>query len=247
MNPLRSFTLRSGHFFFQFRNLIFPVALVFLFFTSKPGLFLGNASWDPAIVWTGIFLALAGQAFRLAVIGFAYIKRGGKEGKVWAERLVIRGFYAHSRNPMYLGNMLIVAGFCLMFGSWEAYALVLPFFGYAYLAITMAEEDFLRKKFGADYAAYEKNVNRFWPDFKGLADSLKEFEYDWKRAIRKDYGTVFSTLFGVIAIDLWKDCGQDGIVEGPKVFLAGAFFVLLVAFYLGARFLKKSGRLASAN
>ena len=60
---------------------------------------MGNEELDRWMVLLGILTASAGQLFRFAVIGFAYIKRGGKEGKVYADELVIRclpGTYAPS-------------------------------------------------------------------------------------------------------------------------------------------------------
>ena len=119
--------LQSGHFFFKFRNALFPIVFVLLFLFSRPSLFLGSEFLDRYVVLLGSLIALAGQAFRLLVIGFAYIKRGGKNGKVYAETLVTKGFYAHTRNPMYVGNFLIAFGLGLVYGSPWVYFFVIPF------------------------------------------------------------------------------------------------------------------------
>jgi len=53
------------------------------------------------------------------------------------------GFYAHSRNPMYVGNYLIMAGFVLLYGSLWAALVVVPFFTLVYYAIVVNEECYL--------------------------------------------------------------------------------------------------------
>jgi protein-S-isoprenylcysteine O-methyltransferase Ste14 len=188
-------------------------------------------------------MVLAGQFFRLAVIGYAYIKRGGKEGKVYADRLVIRGFYAHSRNPMYLGNIFVVAGIAVIHGSWSAFALLLSFFCFAYLAIIAAEETYLKAHF-PEHAVYCKTVNRIWPNFNGLAESLKDFQYDWKRALRKDYGNVFLNFSLMIFVIIWRLRIQNTILPAAAVL---ACFAIIALFYALSRLLKKRGLLYSPD
>ena len=53
---------------------------------------------------------LCGQAVRVMVIGYAYIQRGGVNKQLAARSPGREGVYAHSRNPMYVGNFLLLAG-----------------------------------------------------------------------------------------------------------------------------------------
>ncbi len=239
--------LKSGAFFFKYRNAVFPIVFVGVALCSRPSLFFGDLSIDRATTLLGAVLTLSGQALRLAVIGYAYIKRGGKDGKVFAETLVIRGFYAHCRNPMYTGNLLIGIGLAIVYGSWVSYAVAAPFFVFVYLAITETEENYLRKQFGEEYELYTRMVNRFIPDFTGLNESLKDFRYDWKRAIRKDYGTIFGSVSGIILIAGWKAYLFRG-AETPQALAPYlAPFGAMCLLYLLARFFKKSGTLSSPN
>ena len=243
----RRLTLACGNFFFRFRNGLFPLTFVVLFFLTRPALFLGNESLDLLAVAAGIAIAVAGQIFRLLVIGFAYIKRGGKEGRVWAEDLVVKGFYAHSRNPMYVGNFLITVGVGIIYGSPWIYFLVIPFFSFVYGSIVAVEENYLLGRFGAPYEDYMRRVNRFIPNFHGIQESLREFHYDWKRALRKDYGTMFGLMLGILFLNAWKAYYIFGFAERKRGILTCA--VLLVpatAFYITTRILKLSKRLASS-
>ncbi len=241
-----SVLLASGNFFFRFRNGLFPVVFLLLFLFTRPALFLGSESIDRLWVLLGILVALSGQAFRLAVIGYAYIKRGGKDGKVYADDLVIRGFYAHTRNPMYVGNFLITVGLGFVYGSPWIYWAVIPFFAFVYLSIVTAEENYLRKKFGSQYETYEKNVNRFIPDFRGLAKTLKGFEYDWRRALRKDYGTIFGTLVGIVVINVWKLIYVFGFESRQgEIVIWAVCLIPVILFYAVVRYLKLTKRLVS--
>lgn len=238
----------AGNFFFRLRNALFPIIFAALALFTRPAFFLGNPALDRAVVWLGVVTAMMGQSFRLFVIGYAYIKRGGKDGRVYADQLVTQGVYAHTRNPMYVGNFLIAVGLGLIYGSPWVYFFVIPFFAFVYLSIITTEEIYLRSRFEKAYEDYAKRVNRFWPNFRGIRESLKHFQYDWKRAIRKDYGTFFATLFGVIAIPLWKLYYLYGFSEKKNTIL---ILVMLIppgfCLYLLIRFLKLTGRLSSPD
>ncbi|RLD41084.1 MAG: isoprenylcysteine carboxylmethyltransferase family protein [Bacteroidetes bacterium] len=236
--------IKSGNFFFKLRNALFPLFIVSLLLFTKPGLFLENETADKLAVGAGFITALLGVVFRCIVIGFAYIKRGGRDGKVYAENLVTKGFYNHVRNPMYIGNFLILTGLGMIYGSIYVYIAVIPLFAFIYLSIVITEENYLREHFGKEYEEYCKRVPRFMPNLSGLKESLKEFHYDWRKAIRKDYGTFFGTIVGCYAILLIKKRLLYGFprnindITGPLI-----VFLLLAAGYILLRFLKKRGKL----
>lgn len=236
--------IAPGKVFFRFRNSLFPILYICLAVFTKPGVFLGSVQLDRYICVLGVLIVLAGQIFRMLVIGFAYIHRGGKDGKVYATSLVQSGFYAHVRNPMYVGNYLIMLGFVLLYGSLWGYLLVIPFFTLVYYSIVVNEETYLREKFGPEYETYEASVNRFLPNFKGLTTSLADYRYDWKKVLRKEYGTLTIVLGGLLAILIWKNLAIFGYA--PKRFeirILAAFFIPLALFYGLTRYFKKTRRL----
>ena len=236
--------LASGRFFFRVRNALFPLVLLAILMLDRPAELFGSPGMDKLAMAIGIALVLAGQGFRLAVIGYAYIRRGGKNGEVHANELVTRGFYAHTRNPMYVGNFMVVVGFSLLFGSAWVVALAAAFFGWVYLAITTAEEAFLRGKFGREYDDYANRVNRFVPNFQGLRASLAEFEYDWRRALVKEYNTLCFTLGIIQGLLIWKIVYLYGYAEHQALVRLLGFALLFLALFYGAvRYLKKTRRL----
>lgn len=76
--------------------------------------------------------------------------------------LVERGVYRLSRNPMYLGFLLIAAGLAIWVGSLSPW-LVLPFFAWALLHFFIRrEERQLVQEQGQAYLDYCQRVNRWW-------------------------------------------------------------------------------------
>jgi len=119
--------------------------MIAFFVLFRPQLFGGSQAMDIWLDAIGLALGLLGQVFRIAVIGFAYIRRGGVNKQVYAENLVTQGFFGVCRNPLYVGNLISIFGFTLIYNNPWVYAIAVPFFLLAYNAIVRAEEDFLRQ------------------------------------------------------------------------------------------------------
>jgi protein-S-isoprenylcysteine O-methyltransferase Ste14 len=108
----------------------------------------------PAWMWiaAGSIFVVAGIAFRAAASG--HIRKN--------RELTTTGPYAYTRNPLYLGSILIAIGFIVAArNKWIALATVLMFV-VIYLPVIRAEESYLRSVF-ADYDEYAAQVARFFP------------------------------------------------------------------------------------
>jgi protein-S-isoprenylcysteine O-methyltransferase Ste14 len=78
------------------------------------------------------------------------------------EALATSGPYAYTRNPLYLGSLLMGAGFCVAARSWwVGLALVVMFFA-IYLPVIGDEEAFLRRTF-PEFEEYARRVPRMLP------------------------------------------------------------------------------------
>ena len=78
------------------------------------------------------------------------------------EALAMSGPYAYTRNPLYLGSLLMGIGFAVAARSWwVGVALVVMFFS-IYLPVIRDEEAFLRQKF-PEFEEYERRVPRMFP------------------------------------------------------------------------------------
>jgi len=78
------------------------------------------------------------------------------------EALATSGPYAYTRNPLYLGSLLIGIGFAIASRSWwVGIVLVIMFFA-IYIPVIRSEEEFLREKF-PEFEAYAQSVPRILP------------------------------------------------------------------------------------
>jgi hypothetical protein len=76
--------------------------------------------------------------------------------------LTTAGPYAYTRNPLYLGSMLIAFGFAVAAHSWWIALALAVLFALIYLPTIRSEEEFLRGQF-SDYEAYRSRVPRLFP------------------------------------------------------------------------------------
>ena len=123
-----------------------PVGFIF----AAAYLWFARPAW-PWVVAGGVFV-IAGLAVRAAASG--HIRKNAE--------LATTGPYAYTRNPLYLGSILIAVGFVLAARNiWIALATILMFMT-IYIPVIRAEETYLRSTF-AGYDEYAAQVPRFFP------------------------------------------------------------------------------------
>lgn len=236
--------IKIGNFFFKYRNWLFIILYLLLFIPSPPLFSEANfgACYYCWPIGIGLFITILGQAIRGATIGLAYIVRGGKDGKVYAENLVTTGLFSHCRNPLYVGNILMLLGVGILSNSLVFTLIVMPLFLVIYQAIVLAEENFLRGKFGPGFDEYCKNVNRWIPSLKGIGATFRSMKFRWIRWITKEYNTQYVWLTGITLILLLRYPQLTGHDEQRRNILLAVILPLLLVFYLTVRYLKKSGK-----
>lgn len=236
--------VRIGNFFFRHRNWLFIFFYFSLLIPSCPlfskNKFGENYYWWPILI--GFLITVSGQLIRGLTIGLAYIVRGGKEGKPYAEGLVTEGIFHHCRNPLYLGNIFMLLGLGIMVNSLVYVVIVIPVFLFIYQSIVLAEEDFLRKKFGVGFDEYCKKVNRWWPNLKGIGNTINGMKFNWRRWILKEHTTQFIWLTGMSILLLITYPQLTCHNEFTRNTLLGIIPGMLLLIYLTIRYLKAKGR-----
>ncbi len=217
-----------GDLLFKRRNAIFPIFMIALLLAFEP-------NPNPQLPWIGLAITIAGQLLRMAVIGFAYIKRGGLNKKVYADTLVTTGFFSMCRNPLYVGNVMILGGLLIMHGNPAVLLIGSAFFLSAYWAIIATEENFLRNKFGEEYSYYCSKVPRWWIRFERLPSVLSGMKFNWRKVIYKDYSTMFSWGLQAIAMLAYREYMQTHHASMQWLIYA----VVLGVFTLFIRLVKK--------
>lgn len=180
---------RWGTFLFRYRDAVFPAVILAIVILTRPRFPSGSRTADLWLDLLGILVAAAGQALRITVIGYRYIVRGGKNRKVHAEDLVTEGIFALARNPLYVGNILVLFGLFIIWNAPLLYLIGIPFVLIGYKGIVAAEEAFLRRKFGADYDDYCRTTNRWIPDVRKAPAALQGIPFNWRRVLIREYGS----------------------------------------------------------
>lgn len=225
--------LAFGRWLFRYRNRAFPCVLLGLFVGFRPHLFRDSLSSDLWLDTAGMLLAIAGQWLRVMVVGYAYIKRGGLNKQVHADTLVTAGLFAHSRNPLYLGNLMILAGLFIIHNNPMVYLLGGVFFGAGYLAIIKTEENFLTAKFGDEYRSYCTRVNRWLPRWSGLGATMANLDFAWRRVLDKETASCIVWWLTGLGLLAWEARLSEAGLNPMRVnFLSTVAVVTVTIFFL---------------
>lgn len=236
--------VRIGAIFYRYRKFFIPAAMLIVLAIFRPVVLGGSRRLDTLLDLVGVAVALCGQSLRAAVIGYVYILRGGKDGRAYAEDLVTRGLFAHARNPLYLGNLILLLGLLIIYNSPGAYLIVFPLAIFFYAAIVAAEESYLRSRFGEAYDAYCEKVPRWIPDFRGVRKTVAGMSFNWRRLVRKEYGSAYAWILAALLLRVWVVSTHAAYVE-ERPYLMWYLLPLGLATlgWATARFMKKQRRL----
>ena len=235
--------IQIGNFFFRYRNVLFIFLYLALFIPSLP--VFSEANFGPHYyrypLIIGLVVTIMGQLIRGATIALAYIVRGGKDKKVYANTLVTEGIFAHCRNPLYVGNILMLVGVGILVNSLLYMVIFIPLFLFIYQAIVLAEEHFLRNKFGNDFDTYTERVHRWLINPIGLGKTISGMHFSWRRWLMREYNTQVVWMLCILVILVFKygHWEWDAATRNTWFIIA----VLVLAGYYGTiRYLKKSGK-----
>jgi protein-S-isoprenylcysteine O-methyltransferase Ste14 len=121
------------------------------------------AASGPALAVALAVLALGASIYAWCVWDFASFGRGTPAPIDAPKKLVVRGLYRYTRNPMYVGVLTVILGWAVLFraASLVLYALVVGTL--FHLFIVLYEERHLAGEFGSQYEAYRSRVPRWLP------------------------------------------------------------------------------------
>src|SRR4051812_41818721 len=120
-------------------------------------LFAVAYSWFAHATWQALAIGVVISAIGLGLRAYAsgYVKK--------AQELATTGPYAYTRNPLYLGSMIIAAGFAIAARNWWLAAGMAAMFVVIYVPVIRFEEDLLRGLFPGEFEAYMARVPRLLP------------------------------------------------------------------------------------
>lgn len=158
-------------------------------------------------VFAAVFIFFARPTFLSLAIGSA-IAVLGLAIRAWAsghirkvERLAVSGPYAYTRNPLYLGSLLMGIGFTIAGGVWWlGLAFAAMFFG-IYWPVMRTEEQDLRQIFGADFDEYRANVPLVIPRLTPWKKSDERFDFQLYLRYR-EYRAAIGVTVGIVILVL---------------------------------------------
>lgn len=179
---------------FKYRSYTPIPFVLIMFFFANPNI------WSIII---GLIIALIGEAIRIWGVSWA-----GSEtrttGTLTGTFLVMSGPFAHVRNPLYVGNILMYTGLGIMSFALFPYLQIigLIFFYFQYRFIVQEEEGYLEKIYGKDYEYYRLNVPSFLPRLKAYrVDGPEQPEYSLKKGLTSEKRSL--QAFGFVAITIF--------------------------------------------
>jgi protein-S-isoprenylcysteine O-methyltransferase Ste14 len=135
----------------------------------------------PVSLIIGLAVAAVGEAIRLWASGHIEKTRS----------LATGGPYAHCRNPLYLGSVLMGLGAAAAAASpWVVLAMAVYFSAF-YPSVVRSEAEFLRQKFPEEYAAWSRDVPLFLPRI--TPGGPRSSRFSWERVARnKEWRTALA-------------------------------------------------------
>ena len=114
----------------------------------------------------GVLLLLIGLAvYCWSVWDFATFGRGTPAPIDAPKRLVVRGLYRYTRNPMYVGVLSVIFGWVLLYADLLVFVYGVCVAACFQLFVVFYEEPKLQQLFAAEYVKYQATVNRWLPNY----------------------------------------------------------------------------------
>lgn len=151
--------------------LLFLKILVFT--VLVPGTVAGYLPWSivrgvslvvtPWVIPAGICFTVGIAIYLWCAYDFGVAGRGTPAPIDAPKRLVVRGLYQCVRNPMYVGVMIVLAGWNMLYRTNSLLIYAIGAFVLFNLLVFFYEEPHLQRLFGEEYADYRLKVGRWLP------------------------------------------------------------------------------------
>lgn len=183
----------GGSWLFRQRSwLPVPIALVLL-------LVRWGMLRHPILPVAGPFLVLAGEGLRWWAVGQIGVISRTRSTRLGP--LITTGPFTLCRNPLYVGNLLIWAGFTVWSGLLWMLPITLGIFIVYYRSIIEWEEALLTERFGQAYTEYVSVTPRWWPRLDRLPAALSASAmHPWRLVAFSERGTLMAIAIGAILL-----------------------------------------------
>ncbi len=226
--------LKLGNFLFKHRSFTPVPLIIFVFIIFRP-IDLGDK--NIIITLVGFLISLLGETVRIIAVGYAYTGTSGRESYLRADSLNMNGIYSIVRNPLYIGNFFIFTGLVIVFSNIFAVLVFGIFLILQYYFVILAEENFLKEKYGGPYESYCRQVRRILLTFKNYKGNQNPFSL--KKVFFKENDSIFNMLMMFLLLLLYKERVFKGRIDQPIIYIIPGG--ILIAAYVLIKMIKKRG------
>lgn len=237
----------QGAFLFRWRSflplLLIPLAVPALFEAAHIESVIGE-KLDDMLSLACFFVSLSGLVIRAATVGFVLSGTSGRNtSEQRANGLNTTGLYSIVRNPLYLGNFIVIFGLVLAIKVWW-FAIIFVLVYWLYIErIIAVEEAYLSAKFGKDYDAWVRTTPCFVPSFRYWKRPAEKFSF--RTVLRREYNGVLVLVVAYLILDVLTDtiASDESVAEwaGRDYLWLGIAAVGIIIFF-SLRTLKKQTR-----
>lgn len=184
--------MNTGNLLFKYRSYTpIPLALYILY----------NSHPEIQNVLIGFILIAIGESLRMWAVSYA----GGitRTTNVGAPSLCTSGPYGYTRNPLYIGNMIIYSGVVFVAGSLNILSMLIvtwAFFIIQYYLIINLEQNTLIDIFGKEYKNYMNNVPIFFPRLTSWKNKDKYIPMKFSKTIKTEKRTLQNIILLILII-----------------------------------------------
>ncbi len=195
---------KIGHGLFRYRSYT-PLLIVPLLCLEAHDIYwTHNTMWDIPYELACFLVAMIGIAIRAGTTGFVTRGTSGRNtNRQRADVLNTTGLYSIVRNPLYVGNYLILLGVTLLSQNWELILINTTLFLAVYVPIIMVEERFLLETFGDRFRRYSAKVPCLVPSLRRWI--APDRPWSWKMFLRRENDTLFSTVLAFAMTEYFRE------------------------------------------
>lgn len=240
---LREDIEKQGSWLFRWRSYLPLLGIpVFIVAIRQSGILENKFGDSVGDLWgiCAIIISFLGLIVRCVTAGFAPRGTSGRNTKSQvAQTLNTTGMYSISRNPLYLGNFIIVLGITLFIQVWWLALLVWFVFWIYYERIIFTEEEFLRSNFKNQFMEWAQKTPIVIPRFRNW--KKPELVFSFKTVFRREFSTFFSIVTTFFFLEILTNflTQRRFTVHNSWVI----FFFISLAIYLVFFILKKKTKL----
>jgi protein-S-isoprenylcysteine O-methyltransferase Ste14 len=115
------------------------------------------------------------------------------------EALATSGPYSYTRNPLYLGSLIIAVGFSVAARSWWIALIIVIFFFAIYIPVIRGEETYLRSQF-PEFEKYSEEVPRLLPRLSSAPSEKGSFSWELYKKHREYHAVIGALAIAVVLL-----------------------------------------------